>query len=308
MGRAKAAQPGRAAYYAYRGGDVILNLLPRRGALTGAAALGRVGARFMENERAIVADNLRHVLDFRDGHVDEAALGDLVSASFASYGCYWADVAKLKPSASRRLDERFHVTGRKYIDDALEKGGIIFALPHLGSWELGGVWANREGFPFTTVAEDAASSRLTDWFIERRERLGMRVLRLAPDTSLKLLTVLRSGGAVALVADRDVVGDGIVVSFFGASTRVPPGPAVLALRTGATIIPCCVYQDGAQYDAHFGPPILPDRQGTLRADVERITAELISIFEGFISKRPEQWHAFQPIWDRTDRDEDHPQL
>jgi KDO2-lipid IV(A) lauroyltransferase len=307
MGRAKAAQPGRAAYYLYRGGNVVLNLLPRRIAFAGAAALGRVGSRFMESERAVVADNLRHVLSFRDGHVDEAALDDLVSASFASYGRYWADVAKLKPSASRRLDEHFHVTGRKYIDEALEKGGIIFALPHLGSWEIGGVWAHREGFPFITVAEDTASSRLTDWFIKRRERLGMRILSLAPDTSLKLLTALRAGGAVALVADRDVVGDGIIVSFFGAPTRVPPGPAVLALRTGATIIPCCVYQDGVHYDGHFGPPIVPDRQGTLREDVERLTTELISIFEGFIAKRPEQWHALQPIWGRTVEGRDDPQ-
>jgi lauroyl/myristoyl acyltransferase len=302
MGRAKAAQPGRAAYYAYRGGNLILNLLPRSVALTAAAALGKVGSRFMDSERAVVADNLRHVLAFRDGDgdVDEATLGDLVSASFASYGRYWADVAKLKPSASRRLDERFHVTGRKYIDDALENGGIIFALPHLGSWEIGGVWAHREGFPFITVAEDAANSRLTDWFIDRRERLGMRVLSLAPDTSVKLLTALRSGGAVALVADRDVVGDGILVPFFGVLTRVPPGPAVLALRTGATIIPCRVYQDGTHYDARFGPPIVPERQGTLREDVERITTELISMFEGFIAERPEQWHVFQPIWGPAD--------
>jgi lauroyl/myristoyl acyltransferase len=300
MGRAKAAQPGRAAYYAYRGGYLILNLFPRRVALNGAAALARVGSRFMEKERAVVADNLRHVLASRDGHIDEKALAELVAASFASYGTYWADVAKLKPSAVRRLDERFHVTGRKYIDDALKNGGIIFALPHLGAWEIGGVWARREGFPFITVAEDAASSRLTDWFIGRRERLGMRVLRLGPDTSLKLLSALRSGGAVALVADRDVVGDGIVMPFFGASTRVPPGPAVLALRTGATIIPCRVYQDGTNYEAQFGPPIVPERRGTLRADVERITAELISIFEGFIAERPEQWHVFQPIWSGTD--------
>jgi phosphatidylinositol dimannoside acyltransferase len=296
MGRAKAAQPGRAAYYAYRGGNLILNLLPRSVALAIAGALGKVGSRFMANERAVVADNLRHVLGFRDGHIDEVLLRDLVTASFASYGRYWADVAQLKPSSSSRLDERFHVTGRNYIDDALENGGIIFALPHLGSWEIGGVWAHREGFPFITVAEDAANSRLTAWFIDRRERLGMRVLSLAPDTSVKLLTALRSGGAVALVADRDVVGDGIPVPFFGVLTRVPPGPAVLALRTGATIIPCRVYQDGGNYDARFGPPIVPERQGTLREDVARITTELISMFEGFIAERPEQWHVFQPIW------------
>ncbi|HEY5272923.1 MAG TPA: hypothetical protein VIJ34_06785 [Acidimicrobiales bacterium] len=301
MGRAKAAQPGRIAYYAYRGGYLILNLMPRRFALAAAAAFGNVGSRVMAKQRVVVAENLRHVLSFRDGHVDEAALTDLVRASFASYGRYWADVAKLSAKDSRRLDDYYHVTGRACVDEALAKGGVIFALPHLGSWEIGGVWAAREGFPFITVVEDAASSRLTNWFIGRREQLGMRILRLAPDTSVKLLSELRAGGSVALVADRDVVGDGILIPFFGAPTRVPPGPAVLALRTGATIIPCTVYQDGTHYEAHFGPLIAPERQGNLRADVERITGELISVFEGFIEKRPEQWHAFQPIWGDTDQ-------
>jgi len=195
------------------------------------------------------------------------------------------------------------VTGRACIDEALAAGGVIFALPHLGSWEIGGLWAAREGFPFVTVAEEAADDQLTTWFIARRERLGMRVLGLAADTSMKLLAELRTGGAVALVADRDVVGDGISTPFFGVPTKIPAGPAVLALRAGATIIPCTVYQDGAKYRAHFGPLIRSERLGTLREDVARITGELVAVFEGYIAECPEQWHAFQPIWAGNDEDD-----
>jgi phosphatidylinositol dimannoside acyltransferase len=246
----------------------------------------------MPTQRAVVAENLRHVVP---GSTTES-LDALVRGSFASYGRYWADVATLSPRSEGRLDELYHVTGRHHIDAALEKGGVIFALPHLGSWEIGGLWAKREGFPFITVVEDAASDRLTEWFIRRRERLGMRILRFAPDTSMKLLTELRGGGAIALVADRDVVGDGIVVPFFSTPTRIPAGPAVLALRSGATIIPCTVYQHGPEYYGHFGPPIVPDRQGPLRADVARITRELAAVFESFIARDPAQWHVFQPLW------------
>jgi KDO2-lipid IV(A) lauroyltransferase len=301
MGRAKAAQPGRFAYYAYRGGYLILNLLPRRVALGAGAGLGRAASLVMGKTRATVAENLRQVLGFGTAGVDETRLKQLVSAAFASYGRYWADVALLSPKDARRLRARYRVTGQDAVDEALSNGGVIFALPHVGSWEIGGVWAHHEGFPFLTVAEDAATSRLTDWFIGRRERLGMRILQLAPDTSVKLLAELRRGGTVALVADRDVVGDGIVLPFFGVPTRVPPGPAVLALRTGATIIPCVVYQDGPNYDAHFGPLIVPERHGTLRSDVERITAQLIAIFEQSIAAHPEQWHAFQPLWSHEDQ-------
>jgi KDO2-lipid IV(A) lauroyltransferase len=254
----------------------------------------------MPGPRGVVGENLRHVV--RD--VDDLTIAALVKASFASYGRYWADVATLGPRSARHLDERFHVTGRADVNEALAAGGVIFALPHLGSWEIGGIWADREGFPFITVAEDAANERLTKWFISRRERLGMRVLRLAPDTPARLLAELRAGGAVALVADRDIVGDGITTPFFGSPTKIPAGPAVLALRANATIIPCTVYQDGAEYQGRFGPLIRPERQGTLREDVARITAELVAVFEDYIVDRPEQWHAFQPLWGASDeRDE-----
>jgi len=254
----------------------------------------------MTTERTVVENNLRFVV----GDAEDALLSSLARASFASYGRYWADVATLGPRSARHIDDRFHVTGRACIDEALAAGGVIFALPHLGSWEIGGLWAAREGFPFVTVAEEAADDQLTKWFIDRRERLGMRILGLASDTSIKLLAELRTGGAVALVADRDVVGDGISMSFFGSPTKIPAGPAVLALRTGATIIPCTVYQDGTKYQAHFGPLIRSERLGSLREDVSRITRELVAVFEGFIAEHPEQWHAFQPIWVEGDEPED----
>lgn len=293
MGRPRAAHNGRLSYFAYRFAASVARLVPRRVAILLGAGVGRLGARLQNGPRQIVARNLRHVV----GDVSDDDLSRLVRRSFASYGRYWADVAKLSPRDLRHLDRHYHATGEEHIREALRTGGIVFALPHLGSWEIGGLWAKREGFPFTTVAEDATSEELTRWFIHRRELLGMRILRLSSETSIALLSELRAGRAVALVADRDILGDGIEVPFFGVPTKVPPGAAVLALRSGATIMPCTVFHDRrGNYQAVFGPPIRAERQGSLREDVYRITAELITVFEGFIRRAPEQWHVFQPIW------------
>ena len=293
MGRPGAAHDGRLSYFLYRLAAFGARFIPRRLAIPLGAFVGRLGAAFNTAPRLVVEQNLRQVV----GAVSDRDLARLVRRSFASYGRYWADVAKLSPDDLRHLDRHYHATGEEHIREAIRTGGIVFALPHLGSWEVGGLWAKREGFPFTTVAEDAASEELTKWFIERRERLGMHILRLSSDTSVSLLAELRAGRAVALVADRDIVGDGIEVPFFGRPTKVPPGAAVLALRSGATIMPCTVFHDvRGNYRAVFGPPIRATRQGTLREDVHRITAELITVFEGFIRQAPEQWHVFQPIW------------
>jgi lauroyl/myristoyl acyltransferase len=108
---------------------------------------------------------------------------------------------------------------------------------------------------------------------------------------------LRDKGVVALVADRDVVGDGIVVPFFGEETKVPAGPAVLALRSRVPIIPAAVFlRRRGLIEVVIGPPILVERRGRLREDVERITIELVARYEGLIRSAPEQWHVFQPFW------------
>ena len=125
----------------------------------------------------------------------------------------------------------------------------------------------------------------------------MRILPIAPSTSSELLLELEAGGTVALVADRLVAGEGIDIEFFGRITKVPTGPAVLALRSGAALLPAAIYQDGMGYRAVFLEPIDTRRgNGRFRDDVRRVTSDLIGAFETLIREAPEQWHVFQPNW------------
>jgi KDO2-lipid IV(A) lauroyltransferase len=118
-----------------------------------------------------------------------------------------------------------------------------------------------------------------------------------------VLRVLRQGGVVGLVADRDLEGNGVEVEFFGEKTTLPGGPATLALRTGAVLLPAAVYFEGR--DHHRGlvlPAIDTSRSGDLRADVARVTQDLARALESLIRRAPEQWHLMQPNWpsDRPD--------
>jgi KDO2-lipid IV(A) lauroyltransferase len=170
-------------------------------------------------------------------------------------------------------------------------------LPHLGSWEVGAVWAARHGFPLTTVAEPLEPPELYEWFVAQREKLGLRVLPLAARASTDLLTTLRRGELVALLADRDIVGDGVDVELFGERTRMPGGPAVLALRSGAPLIACAIFM--RPRGRHFivvRPPIAVERLGRLREDVARVTQQLACELEALVRLAPEQWHVFQPNW------------
>jgi KDO2-lipid IV(A) lauroyltransferase len=149
----------------------------------------------------------------------------------------------------------------------------------------------------TTVGELLEPPELFEWFTAQRAALGLTVLPPGPDTTVRLLDTLREGRVVGLLADRDLVGNGIEVEFFGEKTTLPGGPALLALRSGAPLMTCAIYQrPRGRYHAILRPPLDSARTGRLRQDVQRLTEEIALSLEGLIRQAPEQWHLFQPNW------------
>ena len=102
---------------------------------------------------------------------------------------------------------------------------------------------------------------------------------------------------MCLLCDRDLTGDGVEVEFFGERTTLPGGPATLALRTGATLLPAAVYFRPAATTTRSVRPADPaEREGRLRDDVARITQALARRVRGADPRAPEQWHLMQPNW------------
>jgi lauroyl/myristoyl acyltransferase len=216
----------------------------------------------------------------------------------AAYGRYWLEGARLPGTPGETIDERMVVQdGFPLLLEALDAGqGVILALPHLGSWEWGGAWLARRGYPMTAVAEALEPRALFDWFAAQRRSMGLEVLSLADDPGPGLLRILRAGGLVGLVSDRLVEGAGVPVELFGRPAALPGGPATLALRTGAALFPAAVYQGpGPLHTGVVLPPLDTGRRAGLRADVARVTAELARAFERLIRRAPDQWFAFSSL-------------
>lgn len=269
--------------------------MPRPVGSAAAAVVARAMAAISPSSRAIVARNLRRVVG---PDVSDAALDKLVRRAFASYGRYWADAASLDASRPGLFGRDFAVEGGEHLEAAQRAGkGAVVVLPHLGSWEIGAAWAARQGFPLTTVAEPVEPPELFEWFVAEREALGVRVLPLGAGAATELLATLRRGGFVALLADRDVVGDGVEVDLFGERTSLPAGPAALALRTGAALVACAIYmRPRGGHLLVVRPPLEAARKGRLREDVARVTQDLARELESLVRLAPEQWHVFQPNW------------
>jgi len=95
----------------------------------------------------------------------------------------------------------------------------------------------------------------------------------------------------------------VEVEFFGERTTLPGGPATLALRTGATVVPTAVYfRPGRDHLGVVRPALEVERRGRLRDDIARITQAIAHELESLIRVAPEQWHLLQPNWpsDRAD--------
>jgi KDO2-lipid IV(A) lauroyltransferase len=287
---------GQLTYYGYRGASALAQIVPE--SLTGP--IGRVGGILggyaQPAKRRMAA---RHQARVTGKHDPQAA-----NEVFASYGRYWLEMLRMPRDVRRgKIVPHFRTEGYDNITDGLARGkGVIFALPHLGGWEWAAAWMATQGHNMLAVVEALEPPEVFEWFARQREIMGLEIVGLGPDVSTTVLKALRDNRIVCLVCDRDLNGDGVQVEFFGERTTLPAGPATLALRTGAVILPLAVYfEPSRNHLAVIRPPLSMERDGRLRDDVARITQDLAYALEELIRKAPTQWHLLPPNWP-SDRD------
>ncbi len=283
----------------------LLAALPEPVAMGVGSAVGDVLFTVRGEQRRMVSNNLRRVLDARS--TDQEIIDLWARRSFRAYARYWVEGARLGRTSATEVEQRTFVDGLGYLVEGMAAGnGVIMALPHVGSWEYGGAFLATQGLPMTSVAERIEPPELFEFFVKERAAMGLTIVPLDQSSGRSIMGTLRAGGLVGLLSDRDVAGNGIEVEFFGETTTMPGGPATLALRSGARLVTGAVYSGpGPDHRAIVEPPLDTTRYGSLRQDVARLTQQIATRFEGLIRRAPEQWHVFQPLWlaDRPEADQ-----
>jgi lauroyl/myristoyl acyltransferase len=253
--------------------------------------------RVRDDQRRMVSNNLRRVIG-AEAASDTEVLDRWARRSFRAYARYWVEGARLATTSPVEVEQRTFVEGLEHLVEGMAAGkGVIMALPHIGSWEYGGAFLATQDMPMTSVAERLEPPELFDYFVQQRAAMGLTIVPLDASSGSSISATLRDGGLVGLLSDRDLVGNGIEVEFFGETTTMPAGPATLALRTGAVLVTGAVYSGpGPDHRAVVEPPLDTTRSGSFRKDVSRLTQQIATRFEGLIRRAPEQWHVFQPLW------------
>ena len=265
--------------------SIAYPLLDRIGDLVRLAAPGA---------RAAVEANLEQVLGAR-GRRHAWAVRGVFRHNLRNY----YDTFRLPAMANGDVLDFVELQGTERLDPILARGsGAILFSAHVSSVVVGAqalALAKRGG---TVVVEPVEPPELLDLMLRVRGSHGLTFTPLGPRLAVELGATVRRNELAFLVVDRDLGGNGIAGEFFGREARLPVGPALLAIRTGAPIIPTYVSRrsDG-RLDGVVGEPLAIERTGDLRTDLAQITRRVTSRLEYHIARHPEQWTVLQRVWD-----------
>jgi lauroyl/myristoyl acyltransferase len=277
--------------------DVVARSLPRGMAYVLADLAGRAWYRLAPDRRGLVSENLSRVMAATGRSASERAMRRMVRRAFINHARYWLEMLRSPHYRDEEIPQIIHVDEWERWEPVL-RAGVVLALPHLGNFEPYGHFIVEQGLRAVAPVEETDPPELFEFLRSRRAsgRGGVEVVPL--NRSYRpMLAALRRGDCVALIADRDLAGDGVPVTMFGHPATLPAGPATLALRTGRPLVMARVLRTAPERFSVRAALVEAPRTGKVEQDVAALTAALAASFEAAIGEAPDQWWAaFQPFW------------
>jgi KDO2-lipid IV(A) lauroyltransferase len=277
---------------AYFAGWRIVRWLPEKSAYRFFELVAdRVSAQNGKNFQRLEG-NLKRVIPKLSDH----ELRSLAQAGMRSYLRYWCDTFRSPDWDTKRIQSTVTVNDAELLlEPVRSKRGVIVALPHAGNWDHAGSYFCSQGIPLVTVVERVKPAKLFRKFLEYRQAIGMEALPLDGRVMGTLASRLRDGKLVALVADRDLSRNGVDVKFFDGIARMPAGPALLAIRTGADLITAYVSYTETGIHIDFRRVLIAS--GDTESEQVAKTVQLCADnFAAGIAQHPQDWHMLQRIW------------
>ena len=252
---------------------------------------------FSNKDRGNLSRNFALVMGKPCHHPD---VRKAVKSVFLNYARYMVDFFLFPQLAPHKVKSYFStIKGRDTLDAALARGkGVLLVSAHIGNWEIGGNLLRVFGYPLTVVGLPHNSAQTNALVRHLRSARGMDIIEVGDSafSVVEILNALRANRIVAMVGDQDHLGSGQAVRFLGHRLRMPAGPVVLAMMSGAALIPTFVLEkpDGT-YSGILEHPMPIDTQGDRDQAIQRNLQRLAGVFESYIKQYPEQWYCPDPI-------------
>lgn len=278
-------------YYSYRAAQFAGRFLPRRFAYWVAL---RVADKFFARDRAgreAVMANLCQIFKTQRINPSENKLRAMARKNFQNFGKYLIDFFKFSHLTMKDIKRLISFEHFEYLEQACARGkGVIFITAHLGSWELAAAAISTMGYRISAVVLSSSIGKINDLFQRQRIKRGIQVIPVG-FAARKVMQALKRNECVAMLADRDYTRHHDLIDFFGMPSHLPSGPARIAVKTGATIVPIFMLrQDDDTFLMRFHPPIIP------RDNTKEIQLKIRDIMEKEIAANPSQWFMFEKFF------------
>jgi len=219
--------------------------------------------------------------------------GRVARRMMRSYNRMMYEFFRLPHLSREELLGAVEVVGKEHLDQGIARGrGVILAATHIGNWELAGVMVAQWGYALHAVA----GVQLGRWLsgAVRDTKTELSITTISPEDGFrKIIRALEHNDPVALVVDGNLYAHGQNVEWFGRETPFPAGPAVLAQRTGALILPgTCERVGRGRFRIRIEPAIDPAAFATTAELHQAIAAAAERQIRGHL----DQWCIFRPLW------------
>jgi phosphatidylinositol dimannoside acyltransferase len=275
-------------------GSLVLNTLPSKVMYMLADVGGTIAYWAWPAKRQAALENYRVALGEA---VTITFLDRTARGSFRTYARMILDVLRMRTMPFERLRHLITLEGAEHLAAGIARGkGIIAVLPHAGNWEPASNIIAFLPYRFLAVVDDGIVSRAV---AGSRQRAGMDVI-VQSKAARPTIRALRQNAIVILVADLVKDFRAARVQLFGRETYLPAGPAYLAVRTGATVIPVIAIRQADNTSViTVEPPLYPDPHANPEEEAHRISQAIADYFQRVIRGHPEQWYPYRRLWSET---------
>jgi KDO2-lipid IV(A) lauroyltransferase len=291
----------RVAYTATRSalkmGCLVVRMMSRQSLFALSDHLAGVSYYLFRGFRRRSITNLGIALAER---LDSASVRGNAPRSLRNFFRACVEIGVALESSDENCRKEIGVSGKANLDAALAKDkGVILLSAHLGNFFLVGPRLALEGYSISILVNQPRDGQFAKLMDDYRSRVKQRTIHARPrlDALHELSRVLRHNEVVVIIADEYRKRDGIRVSLFGRKVLARRGPATLASRTGAVVVPACmVRQPDDTLRLIIEPELELVRPGKAKADIRENTLRITQWLERTVSNHPDQWNWMNIHW------------
>lgn len=273
--------------------NVLGRLSPPTAARVGML-IGDIGYRLDHEHRAIASHNLR--LAFGESISDDE-INRIVREVFRNFAQTAVEFVRIPSLNFEKAEALITPENRERLDQCLERGkGVILVTGHFGNWELMAAAGALAGYPISAVARPMNHSVWDKIINEIRQSSGLKII--ARDRSaFAIVKRLKRNEVIGILTDQNARRQNVFVDFFGMKAATTAGPALLALKTGAALVPAFMLRNGlGSHRLIIEEPIDFMPTGDIETDALELTQKYTDALEKYVRQYPSQWLWLHRRW------------